>query len=377
MKKLKKYAWYFPNWHPTPLNEKWHGKGWTEWEVVKCATPRFEGHIAPRLPLWGVENEAEPAVMEKKIQTAHDYGIDGFIFDFYWFKDFGPYRRECLDEGFLKAKNNELCEFSVMWCNHHARSLHPASSLTASDFYDDPVLASGDMDAELFYEVTDFCIENYFPKHNYQRVDGKVFFGIWDLARMTRNFGGIHGASVMIKDFRRRAAAKGFELHIAANKYLVPGYGEVEKDELNRMLKEMEIDSIFIYTPSMGDCKEWPVIHYADYIESMAADYQTSSELFDLPVNISVSNGWDSSPRTVQSDKYENWGYPFSPIVVDDTPENVEKGFERAREFIESGAFTGNMLLVSTWNEWTEGNPFEPDELYGYGYLEALKRVFG
>lgn len=34
-------------------------------------------------------------------------------------------------------------------------------------------------------------------------------------------------------------------------------------------------------------------------------------------------------------------------------------------------------MTLSTWNEWTEGNCFEPDELYGEGYLEALKKVFG
>ena len=31
------YAYYFPNWHVTPQNEIWHGKGWTEWQCVKYA----------------------------------------------------------------------------------------------------------------------------------------------------------------------------------------------------------------------------------------------------------------------------------------------------------------------------------------------------
>ena len=39
VKELKKYAWYFPNWHVDPYNEQWHGKNWTEWEVLKYATP--------------------------------------------------------------------------------------------------------------------------------------------------------------------------------------------------------------------------------------------------------------------------------------------------------------------------------------------------
>ena len=35
------------------------------------------------------------------------------------------------------------------------------------------------------------------------------------------------------------------------------------------------------------------------------------------------------------------------------------------------------MMTVATWNEWTEGNFMEPDNLYGYGYLEAFKKIFG
>ncbi|MBE7086916.1 MAG: hypothetical protein E7369_01275, partial [Clostridiales bacterium] len=89
----KLYAYYFPNWHVDKLNEEWHGKGWTEWECVKCARPRFPNHEQPLVPLWGYEDEADPKVMAKKIATAKEYGIDGFIFDTYYFAD-GPYRHK-------------------------------------------------------------------------------------------------------------------------------------------------------------------------------------------------------------------------------------------------------------------------------------------
>jgi hypothetical protein len=72
-------AYYFPNWHPNHQNDKWHGKGWTEWNVVKYATPRFEGHKQPKVPLWGYEDESDPVVMSKKVEAAANYGIDGFI----------------------------------------------------------------------------------------------------------------------------------------------------------------------------------------------------------------------------------------------------------------------------------------------------------
>ena len=43
-------AYYFPNYHPDSINERWHGKGWTEWDVLKAAKPRFPGHEQPKIP---------------------------------------------------------------------------------------------------------------------------------------------------------------------------------------------------------------------------------------------------------------------------------------------------------------------------------------
>ena len=34
------------------------------------------------------------------------------------------------------------------------------------------------------------------------------------------------------------------------------------------------------------------------------------------------------------------------------------------------------LITINSWNEWTESSYLEPDDLYGYGYLEAVKRVF-
>jgi hypothetical protein len=40
-------SYYFPNYHVDPRNEKIHGEGWTEWQLIKTATPRFDGHHQP------------------------------------------------------------------------------------------------------------------------------------------------------------------------------------------------------------------------------------------------------------------------------------------------------------------------------------------
>ncbi|MBR1868402.1 MAG: glycoside hydrolase family 99-like domain-containing protein, partial [Clostridia bacterium] len=209
MNKVNLYAYYFPNWHVDARNDVWHGKGWTEWEVTKCARPRFEGHYQPRVPLWGYEDEADPEVMAKKIACAKKYGIKGFIFDTYYYDD-GPYRARCLDEGFLKAKGNEDFEFSVMWCNHDAIYAHPSPRLIVS-----PVLKSGAVDLAAFVRITDDFIEKYFTKPNYTRINGKIMFTIYNLGKLIKELGGVKEAKEALDGLRQRVRNRGLgEMHL-------------------------------------------------------------------------------------------------------------------------------------------------------------------
>ncbi len=92
-------AYYFPNYHVDPRNEKMYGKGWTEWQLVRQALPRFPGHRQPRVPQWGYEDEADPAVFARKIEAAADHGLDSFIFDWYWYEN-APFLNRALEQGY-------------------------------------------------------------------------------------------------------------------------------------------------------------------------------------------------------------------------------------------------------------------------------------
>ena len=67
-----------------------------EWQSVKSATTKFPGHSWPRKPLWGYVNEADPGVMEMQIEQAVRYGVNVFIYDWYWY-DRRPFLENCLN----------------------------------------------------------------------------------------------------------------------------------------------------------------------------------------------------------------------------------------------------------------------------------------
>ena len=82
VKKEKEYevaVYYFPNYHPDSINARWHGKGWSEWDVVKAAKPRFKGHEQPKVPSWGYFNEADPKWAAKEIDLAANSSAIGNI----------------------------------------------------------------------------------------------------------------------------------------------------------------------------------------------------------------------------------------------------------------------------------------------------------
>lgn len=364
-------AWYFPNWHPDRRNDEWHGKGWTEWEVTKCARPRFEGHDQPKLPVWGYADESDPNVMELKIRTAKEYGIDGFIFDTYWFED-GGYRLNALEKGFLGAKNNKDLKFALMWCNHDPIYAHPATRRKPND----PLL-SGELSEEGFIRGSEYFLNNYFPRENYYRVDGKLWFAIWMPEKLVKGLGGIENARRVLDNFRNRVKAAGLgELYLAAPMHNVPGAWNGDREKADGYLKALGFDGTVCYsTPTDG--KDFPRESFGKFIDDAVGFMDRMDSLSALPFCPTMSNGWDSSPRTLQSEIYENVGYPWSVVTVDRSVAEFERGLRAMKEFAERPDFRGNMVTLTTWNEWTEGNYLEPDARFGYGFLDAVRRVFG
>ena len=119
-----------------------------------------------------------------------------------------------------------------------------------------------------------------------------------------------------------------------------------------------------------------PAEEYQPWAEKNIRNQARFMEKLSVPYNPVAAPGWDSSPRTVQSDMFDNIGYPFGPVVTGSSPARFEAALRRISELMKREN-AGPMVNLSCWNEWTEGAYLEPDTKSGFGYLEAIRNVFG
>ena len=122
MKKTKAriIAFYLPQFHPTPENDKYWGKGFTEWTNVTKAKPLFKGHYQPKLPAdLGFYDLRLPVVREQQAELACAAGIEGFMYWHYWFGN-GVMTLQDVFEDVLKSKKPDF-PFCLGWANHSWR----------------------------------------------------------------------------------------------------------------------------------------------------------------------------------------------------------------------------------------------------------------
>jgi len=366
-------SYYFPNYHVDPRNEAVHGGGWTEWQLVRHALARFAGHRQPREPLWGYLDEADPAVMAKKIDAAADHGIDYWIFDWYWYDD-GPFLERCLETGYLAAQNNDRVKFCCMWANHDWLDIHPAKMNSPA-----PLLYPGRVSSETFDRMTSHVVGSYFTHPSHFAVDGCPYFSIYDLGALVDSFGGVVETRGVLDGFRAKVEVAGFDgLHLNAvvwGQPILPG--ERVPVDPTKLVRDLGFDSVTSYVwIHHVPLEDSPETAYRDVQDRYLEYWDRAARTFDVPYFPNVTMGWDSSPRTVVSEVWAPIGYPYTNLIGGNTPAAFKNALRVTKDRLDQSGGP-KILNINCWNEWTEGSYLEPDTTTGMAYLEAVRDVFG
>jgi len=353
-------AFIWPSCHDDSLGRANWEEGIGEWEVIKKGNPRFEGHYQPKQPLWGYEMDNDPVVVEKWIQTALKYGVNTFVYDWYWF-DHYPYLESALNDGFLKAPSNQKMEFFIMWANHNVKHNYWNYHKWKDD---ESLLWTGVIDPADWPIIVKRVITQYFVLDNYTKIDGKPVFAIFDVPNFLASFGSEQAAKEAMDYMRAEVVKAGFPgLHYM----MMNGGGFDCSEQAKAQIEKQSIlqpDSWTWYNMGGFDC---------DYLVhgQNAINYRNHwADYMDIPVFPTVSVGWDDSPRFPAKGAQDLTRFH-------NTPRSFQSFLEEAKCYADQNEDKQpKFVFINAWNEWVEGSYLLPDRLNGFGYLEAVKNVF-
>jgi len=355
-------AYYYPQWHVDRTNAAIHGAGWTEWQIVRDARPRFAGHTQPKRPLWGPVDEASPVTAGRVVDTALSHGLDGFIVDWYWY-DNQPFLNRALDDGLLAAERMPEFRFALMWANHDWIDLFPARSIAPATLLPAP---NSRYHARCAFR---HVIDRYLSHPSYWRLEGAAYFSIYDVPAFVAGMGGVGAAADVLASFRQTASAAGAgDLHLN-------GAVNFQVADPAAMATQLGFDSLTHYTwwhhPDAG-FDTFPTTTYPVVLDRARKVWREFDTTLPVPYLPNVTVGWDPSPRTLDWDMQRERGYPYTSLLIENTPQAVGAAVRDAIRLVQTRA-RHRAIIINAWNEWTEGSFLEPDQQYGFAYLEAVR----
>lgn len=358
---MRVLAYVYPGWHPIPERDASFYPGFTEWDLVYASPPRFDGHVQPRLPLWGRYDDRDPVAVARRVALCRDHGVDGLVFGFFWCRGKRVFQ-DALDLGFLGSDLGRRFPFALMWANRMPRRVLPVRRTDTPVIEDDRLVPS---DVDDFVALVRHLAERYFVRDHYLRVGGKAYFSIFDSTFFLRELG-LEGARVAVTRAREMLASAGLPpLHLAAIEPNADAIGQV---------RSVGFDSVTNYV-LLPDWKGAFLQDYDERVALRAAEWPQLAARAGLPYHPSVTPGWDASPRGADFGDARPNKYPWWPVVTGEHPAKFQAAVARAVDYARrSGVAADDQLVfVASLNEWSEGHYLEPDTRFGLGWIEAVR----
>jgi glycosyltransferase involved in cell wall biosynthesis len=339
-------AFYLPQFHPIPENDVWWAKGFTEWTNVKPAKPQFAGHYQPHVPdaSLGYYDLRDAAVMRKQIELAKQYGVEGFCFYTYWFT--GHRLLETPVDNYLSDASLDL-PFCICWANENWSRRW--------DGLDQELLM------EQHYSPEDDLafiahMSKYLCDPRYIRVEGKPLLVVY----RPNLFPSMKSTAQRWRDWcRNNGIGEIYIAYVQSFEKLDPEeYGldaAIEFPPNNSAPPDITDKSPALSTEFTGKVYDWRI-------------FLKRTENFEAPTYTlfrGACPSWDNTARKKER----------GTVFAHSSPKQFERWlvstFEETRSRIQEPE--QRLIFINAWNEWAEGAHLEPDQRYGYAWLQAVR----
>jgi acetyl esterase/lipase len=294
---------------------------------------------AERTPVLGFYDQANPEVADWETKWAVEHGINFFVYC--WYRagkaDAVETKYSSAIEALLNSRYVNQFKFTIMWENQQRGPAWGASGVSNKK--------------ELLDPLTAFWITNYFSHPSYLKIDNKPLLFVYDAHRLAADLGGLTNVPWAFDQMREACRRAGF-----AGLYLLAEYRGLDPREL-QFRKDMGFDYTFAYV--------WPISKPQEAIAMQLDFIRQTRDLKIIPEVVTVSQGWTG---------WRNEG-PLYRIP----PGEFEGLLRQAKEIIATmpqNELGSKLLLLDNWNEWSEGHYLAPHREYGFGYLDAVRKVF-
>lgn len=342
---IKYIAYYLPQFHCIPENDKFWGKGFTEWSNVKSAYPLFNGHEQPVVPHddFGYYSLETTDVMKRQAALAKQNGVSGFMYYYYWFNGKTLLEKPLLN--MLKDPGVDI-PFCLCWANHNWSKNWDGGNkeIIIAQTYDENTF-------EKFIDDT----SKYLLDKRYICIDGKPLLIIYN----PREIPHVKEAA---KTWRKYAKEKyGLDLYLAYFQHLE--FASPAEFGFDAALENAPNIRARQKVCAIKNKTKYPKTCLIDYVTNVFQHVLTKTPGYTRFK--CVYPKWDNTAR--MKDKgavvYLNSSVQlFKKFLIEMTLKTLK---EEIPPFV----------FINAWNEWAEGAYLEPDKKNGYACLQAVKET--